>query len=528
MKKELLFSAVLALVGATESFAGNAKAETLNGRSIYVYAPANIEKNKPLLISCHGMNQDAAYQSNQARWEDIADTARFVVVYPNGINKGWDLGGDKDINLVKDIIDEMSKRYQIDLSRVYLSGFSMGGMFTYYAMGKIADKIAAFAPVSGYMMGGPGKAQRPVPIIHHHGTSDDVVTYSNVMTHINAYKNQFNCPANPSETQTFPANSKSEMWGPCDGGVSVKLVTLGGKGHWHSNDEAVVHTSKSIWNFIKNYSLEGSVDAVEPEPQKPFKGTAIAIPGKVEAEDIDIPGVGRNPDGTTNQSFKVGTTENKGDSDYRKGTPVSIYKKATGNVIGYNGEGNWYEYTVDVKADGEYTVYAAVAAAGSTSSFQLSMDGKDISEKVAVPAAAAGEDNYDDYNKVSFNVKLSKGQHILRLTVTGAWFDIDYMTFVAKGEADPEPIEKAEGEKVVCPDGGCSEGSDETAINSRFALSLSKSKTYSIYNLSGAFLGKIHAASFEEIQEKTFALTKKSGVYLVKSAGFIKKIQVSR
>ncbi|MCF0224991.1 MAG: carbohydrate binding domain-containing protein [Fibrobacter sp.] len=255
MKKSFLIFGLFSLLAAN-AFAGNAKGETLNGRSIYVYAPSGIEEGRPLLISCHGMNQDAAYQSNQARWEDVADTARFTVVYPNGEGKSWDISGDKDINLMKNIIDEMYKRYKVDLSRVYLSGFSMGGMFTYHAMGKIADKIAAFAPVSGYLMGGPGKASRPVPIIHHHGTSDDVVQYSGVMNHINSYKNQFNCPST-AQTETFPANSKTETWGPCDGGVSVKLVTLGGKGHWHSNDEAVIHTSKSIWNFVKNYSLDG-------------------------------------------------------------------------------------------------------------------------------------------------------------------------------------------------------------------------------------------------------------------------------
>ncbi len=30
----------------------------------------------------------------------------------------------------------------------------MGGMISYLAMGVIADKIAAFAPISGYLLGG--------------------------------------------------------------------------------------------------------------------------------------------------------------------------------------------------------------------------------------------------------------------------------------------------------------------------------------------------------------------------------------
>jgi len=186
---------------------------------------------------------------------------------------------------------------------------------------------------------------------------------------------------------------------------------------------------------------------VEPEPQLPYKGVAASIPGKIEAEDFDKPGKGRNADGTSNQSYQVASAGH-GNSDYRTSDSPNLYKNATGVVIGYNNSGNWYEYTVNVEKTGSYTVYAAVASANNTSSFQLSMDGKDITEKISVPKAASGEENYSDYNKVSADVSLTEGTHILRLTATGDWFDIDYMTFVAQGETDPEPIVKGTVEQI--------------------------------------------------------------------------------
>ncbi|SHJ25344.1 endo-1,4-beta-xylanase [Fibrobacter sp. UWP2] len=185
----------------------------------------------------------------------------------------------------------------------------------------------------------------------------------------------------------------------------------------------------------------GDVTPVPPEPQLPFKGEAFAIPGKIQAEDFDIPGKGKNEDGTSNQSYGD-DSENHGDSDYRKDTGVDLYKKSGDRiVVGYNQTGDWLEYTINVSEAGDYTFFAAVASANNTSSFQMSLDGNALTDKISVPKASSGEENYDDYNKVSANVTLPSGKHILRMDVTGDWFDIDYFTFVkGKDATDPEPI----------------------------------------------------------------------------------------
>ena len=165
---------------------------------------------------------------------------------------------------------------------------------------------------------------------------------------------------------------------------------------------------------------------LKPVPRAPFKGEALAIPGKIEVEDFDINGVGQG-----NTTYNENDTENHGDSDYRPGTGVDLYKKATGVIVGYNQAGEWLEYTVKVASTGTYTMNASVASANNTSSFKLSMDGKDITEEIAVPAATEGEDNYDEYNTVEAKVNLTEGEHILRFTVTGDWMDIDWIEFCA-------------------------------------------------------------------------------------------------
>ena len=83
-------------------------------RNYIVYAPSNLGTKRPLLISCHGMNQDAAYQKGMLQIESVADTAKFVTVFPNGIDRSWDLGGQRDLNFMRALIEEMVKRYDID------------------------------------------------------------------------------------------------------------------------------------------------------------------------------------------------------------------------------------------------------------------------------------------------------------------------------------------------------------------------------------------------------------------------------
>lgn len=243
------------------------KKMSVSGREIHVYAPSDLKDNSPLLISCHGMDQDPNYQQSNTHWEAVADTAGFVVVYPRGGTgmSTWDIQGDKDTKWMTEIIDQMYTDYKIDKKRVYLSGFSMGGMFTYHSMSKIADKIAAFAPTSGTNVFGASKAMRPVPIIHPHGTNDDVLQYNQVEGFIKNYRDQFNCPAQAKEETNYPnaENSGATMytWGPCDKGVYIKHLKLPGRGHSPSKADV-----SDIWNFIKQWDVNGLISE-KPEPE---------------------------------------------------------------------------------------------------------------------------------------------------------------------------------------------------------------------------------------------------------------------
>lgn len=314
MKRILLQLLCLLLIPLNAYALENIKVGT-STRTMIVYAPKNLGQKRPLLISCHGMNQNADYQKNEAKFSNIADTAKFLVVFPNGINSGWDLSGNTDIDFMTTLIDTMVSRYNIDRNRVYLSGFSMGGMFTYFAMGKIADKIAAFAPISGYPMGGSSfTSSRPVPIIHTHGTADDVVSFGGVAACLAGWVKRNNCPTTGVVTSPYPASipnssCKKTYWGIGDEGSEVVLMELAGKGHWISSDSLNgIYTSHEIWKFCRRFALNLVNPVVKiTSPSSNAAYTTFDPAGTIAK--ITLTATASDPDGTVaSVAFYDGTT----------------------------------------------------------------------------------------------------------------------------------------------------------------------------------------------------------------------------
>lgn len=283
-------------------------------RTATIYAPDN--RDKPaLVISMHGIGGGAWWSLGAMDYKPYADTGNLVVAYPNGENSQWDLGGDKDVNFVLAIIDSMSNRYQIDRDRVYASGFSMGGMMSWYLACKIPDKIAAIVGGDGYPLGGLSGCSevRHVPALQIHGTADDFVSYSGfVGSFLPSQRTRYGCPANPETTKPYPVEvngrnakqlaqpSKSflEYWGPCEkNGLTSELALLSVDGMIHDWATADKANGSDDPNY-KGKSYDVTFDA--------YSTGARTIEANVE-QDTDpwtsyLPGV---------RSFDLSTTKKK-------------------------------------------------------------------------------------------------------------------------------------------------------------------------------------------------------------------------
>ena len=262
-------------------------------------------------------------------------------------------------------------------------------------------------------------------------------------------------------------------------------------------------------------TLVGEIGEVVKTPRQPYNEDAAQIPGKIEAEEFDIPGTGRE-----NKTYSDADSENHACTDegkeaecndLREGTGIDIYKKATGYIVGHNQAGEWLEYTVNVKETGYYTMFASVASDNATSSFQLSIDGDELTDEIEVPKNSS----YDDYSFVKEEVHLTRGEHILRFTVTGSWMDIDYFTFVrGKGATDPDAYEEDD------EDDDDDDDDDDIGMPTLAAarLSVTESESYRVFDMNGGYIGNVRAAGMQELHDRTANLVRNSGLYLVRSS----------
>jgi len=159
-------------------------------------------------------------------------------------------------------------------------------------------------------------------------------------------------------------------------------------------------------------------------PRKPYKGTVTTLPGTLQAENFDS--------GAEGISYHDSDTQDEGGAGYRTDNGgVDIVSGGTGYAIGYTASGEWLEYTVNIEKPGiySYKVYAASGSDNSGFKLSLSNDGvlTDITGNISIPNGG----NWTSYSNVSgrLTCKLDSGTHVIRLTITGSYCNIDKIEF---------------------------------------------------------------------------------------------------
>lgn len=129
----------------------------------------------PLIIFLHGSGERGTDLNKVKAWGPPALAEKdpgfpFMVVSPQAPDGEW-----FHANLLKGMIDEVLARYNVDRSRVYLTGLSMGGYGAWDLAIRYPDYFAAVAPICGGGNAVMAGEMKRVPTWAFHGAKDDAV-----------------------------------------------------------------------------------------------------------------------------------------------------------------------------------------------------------------------------------------------------------------------------------------------------------------------------------------------------------------
>lgn len=247
----------------------------VNGQSrdYIVYIPKSYSGNEkyPLLFAFHGLggNMEASY--NNSKFHELAETENFIVVHPNGVSSKWNavtIKNNIDVEFTEALIEKLQNEYAIDPKRIYSSGMSNGGYFSFLLACELSDKVAAIGSVTGLMFKNildNCTPTRPVPVMQIHGTQDNVVDYSGVDGIISFWINHNKVSSTPTVSKIPDTNttdgSTIERFIYKGDNVEIQHLKVTGGGHdWPGHKGNMdISASKEVWNFIKQYDINGKI-----------------------------------------------------------------------------------------------------------------------------------------------------------------------------------------------------------------------------------------------------------------------------
>jgi polyhydroxybutyrate depolymerase len=247
------------LVPCTRAADPARRAWTIDGvvREALVAGPASTPASAPapLVFVFHGhggtMGHAARTMTIHAHWPEA------VVVFPQGLptpgrltdpegkKAGWqrEAGdqGDRDLKFVDAMLVSLRAERAIDGRRIYATGHSNGGSFTYLLWAERGSVFSAFAPSAAVIARGAGKLA-PRPVLHLGSPQDPLVKWawqSRMIDHVLAVND---CgPRSPDE----PGYVRYEPRGK--GGASVAVfIHDGGHGYPEGAPERIVNFFRDL------------------------------------------------------------------------------------------------------------------------------------------------------------------------------------------------------------------------------------------------------------------------------------------
>ena len=259
-------------------------------RTFILYVPSSYNSSikQSLVFNFHGYGSNASEQMAYGDMRSQADTNGFILVHPEALDdivgrSYWNIGGwsqsvHDDVKFTENLINLLMDKYSINAERIYSTGMSNGGFFSFHLACNLNASFAAVASVTGsmtYSTFDNCNPRKPIPVMQIHGSLDVTVPYKGsdtrnmkpIMDVMEYWKINNECddyllslpgilPGATSWTETY-------QYSNCLNGTENIHLYVQGAGHiWPGSIYASVQSpdsSSSIWNFFSKYDINGVI-----------------------------------------------------------------------------------------------------------------------------------------------------------------------------------------------------------------------------------------------------------------------------
>lgn len=267
-------------------------------RTWHLFKPAGGTWPRPVLFALHGGGGTGKGFITHVHYDldRAAAAAGFAVVYPEGVDKGWNDGrgnGNKadDIGFLSALADRLIKEGVADPKGLYAAGISNGGFMAHALACRDAGRWAAIGVVGsslGENEAAACKPTRPVSVLMVNGTEDRLIPWDGrevkflgrrrgrkltVPGTAEKWAALNGCPGEPAHEDLPDAADDGTRWSlearrGCRGGSEVLLYKVTGGGHtWPNADvylpRLVGRTSRDVafepllFDFFKRHPRHG-------------------------------------------------------------------------------------------------------------------------------------------------------------------------------------------------------------------------------------------------------------------------------
>ena len=274
-------------------------------RDYWLHIPANYDHQKEtaLVVVVHGAFSTARKMEKESGFSALADREGFLVAYPSGayglfgLFQHWNAGhccgkaaddSTDDVGFLDEVIDDIRRRFPVDSGRIYMVGFSNGGMLTHRFAAERTKRLAAAAPLAA-ALGGRASSEAPfwktpqpseaLPMIIFHARDDEAVPYDggisprkggereyiSVAESVNFWIENNHCHDEAIEEQLYEGRVTRASWADRQGKNEVILYSIDNWGHkWpgryftrklDKNDPLRnFKAADIIWEFFKRHT----------------------------------------------------------------------------------------------------------------------------------------------------------------------------------------------------------------------------------------------------------------------------------